>query len=75
MLLPVRITHEPSAGAAYIEFRSMDPGEAIENLVIERPGLGTIVLDFNAAGTFLGVEIIGAEALAPPELLTDAEQL
>jgi hypothetical protein len=41
--------------------------------VIGRPGRGDIVLDFSEAGTLLGVEIIGALALAPAELLAEAE--
>ena len=71
----MRITHDPAADAAYIEFRHIEPGEAVENVVIERPGLGDVVLDFNASGTFLGVEVIGAAALLPAELREEAEQL
>jgi hypothetical protein len=50
-------------------------GEAVENVVIGRRGKGDIVLDFNEAGTLLGVEIIGALVLAPTELLAEAERL
>ena len=49
--------------------------EAVENLVIGRTGKGEIILDFNDAGTLLGVEIVGALDLAPAELLADAERL
>ena len=71
----MRVTYDPSVNAAYIAFRHIEAGEAVENLVIERPGKGDIVLDFNQAGVLLGVEIIGALDLAPAKLLAEAELL
>jgi uncharacterized protein YuzE len=71
----MRVRYDPEVDAAYVAFRHIEAGEAVENLVIGRRGKGKIVLDFNKAGTLLGVEIIGAIALAPAELLAEAEQL
>ncbi|WP_127474368.1 DUF2283 domain-containing protein [Microbacterium sp. LAM7116] len=45
-----------------------------ENVVIERTQ-GTIVLDFDAGGRVLGVEILGATRLLTPETLEGAEPL
>ena len=71
----VRVTYDGRADAAYVAFRHIEAGEAVENVVIGRPGKGEIILDFNQEGTLLGVEIVGALDLAPAELLTDAERL
>jgi uncharacterized protein YuzE len=38
-------------------------GAAVEQVVVERAGRGDIVLDFDADGLLLGLEIIGATAL------------
>ncbi len=37
--------------------------------------MGEITLDFNGAGTLLGIEINGAVELAPAQLLAVAERL
>jgi len=71
----MRITYDAEADAAYVAFRHIEVGEAVENLVIGRPGKGEVILDFSEAGTLLGVEIIGALDLAPAELLADRATL
>lgn len=47
----------------------------MENVVIERPGRGDIVLDFDAEGHLLGVEVIGAFELLPSSALAAAERI
>ncbi len=71
----MRVTYDPRADAAYVAFRNIEAGEAVENLVVERPDKGEVILDFNEAGVLLGVEIDGALALAPGDLLAEAERL
>ena len=71
----MRITYDARADAAYVAFQHIEAGEAVENLVIGRPGKGEVILDFNEAGILLGIEIIGALDLAPVELLATAERL
>lgn len=67
-----RFTLDPSVDAAYVPVApSIGAGESVENVVIERPG--TIVLDFDAQGRLLGVEILGASALLTPLTIADAE--
>lgn len=66
-----RPRYDPEANAAYFPTTPVVArGFASENLVIERPG-GDIVLDFNADGHLLGVEVIGARRLLTPEMLED----
>ncbi|MFI5959261.1 DUF2283 domain-containing protein [Cryptosporangium sp. NPDC051539] len=60
----MRITVDEEADAAYVEIADdVQDGEAVEQVVIDRPGHGDVVLDFDAAGHLLGVEIIGASRL------------
>ena len=58
------IEYDTEANAAYVhlETDTLD-GAAVENVVIERPGHGDVVLDFDADGRLLGVEVIGATEL------------
>lgn len=70
-----RFTIDPSVDAAYVPVApAISTGEAVENVVIERPA-GTIVLDFDAQGRLLGVEILGASALLTPLTIADSEML
>jgi uncharacterized protein YuzE len=70
----VRITRDDEADAAYLAFGAIGEGVAVEQVTITRPG-GELVLDFDRDGRVLGLEIIGAAALAPPGLLAEAQPL
>jgi uncharacterized protein YuzE len=72
----MRVTYDSEANAAYIDIEEdIAEGSAVENVVIERPGRGDIVLDFDAAGHLLGVEVIGAMELLPNAVLAAAERI
>jgi uncharacterized protein YuzE len=71
----MRLTYDAEADAAYLELEDIAEGSAVENVVVERPGLGDIVLDFDADGRLLGVEVIGATTLLPTTVLSAAEKL
>jgi uncharacterized protein YuzE len=71
----MRLTYDDEADAAYLELEDIAEGTAVENVVVERPGRGDIVLDFDAAGRLLGVEVIGATGLLRPTALDAAERL
>ena len=66
----MRKTFDPEADAAYVDIAdAIASGPAVENVVVEREGKGDIVLDFDANGRLLGVEIIGAKALLDQKIL------
>jgi len=70
-----RFTIDHSADAAYFSVApTVDAGESVENVVIER-AKGTIVLDFDADGRLLGVEVLGATSLLTPRTIADADVL
>ncbi|AGZ44203.1 DUF2283 domain-containing protein [Actinoplanes friuliensis] len=71
----MRLTYDDEANAAYLEIEDIAEGTAVENVVVERPGRGDIILDFDAAGRLLGVEVIGATALVRTTALDAAERL
>ena len=67
---------DTEADAAYLSITDPEEGgAAVEQVVVGREGRGDIVLDFNAAGRLLGVEVVGASALLRPDTLAGAEQL
>jgi uncharacterized protein YuzE len=72
----MRVTYDGEANAAYLELEDdVGEGAAAENVVVERPGRGDIVLDFDADGRLLGVEIIGATALLRTTVLDAADRI
>jgi uncharacterized protein YuzE len=70
----MRITSDPEADAAYVHLQNDSAkGAAVENVVVERGGKGDVVLDFDADGYLLGIEIIGATGLLHKSVLAAAE--
>jgi len=74
--LPDRVTFDAEADAAYVPLARTRPGDATVQVFVRGvPGPADIVLDFDAAGRLLGVEVIGASAILAPELLAAADRL
>lgn len=74
--IPLRLAYDSEANAAYLQLvDEVAEGAAVENVVIERPGKGDVVLDFDAAGRLLGVELIGAAELLHAAVLDAAERI
>lgn len=72
----MRIEFDSSANAAYLSIESHIPaGSAVENVVVGRNGQGDIVLDFDAGGRLLGVEVIGATELLSQAVLAAADRI
>jgi uncharacterized protein YuzE len=67
--LPIRVMHDPEVDAAYVALRTVPAGIATEQVVIEREQ-GSLLLEFDELGTLLGLEIRGASAMVPAELLS-----
>lgn len=69
----MRVTYDPEADAAYITLinREVRAGEAVyQSDMINTPGeRGTLVADFDADGRLLGVEVLAASSVLPPELM------
>jgi uncharacterized protein YuzE len=59
------VKYDPEANAAYIRF-SPEPVEESEEVS------GGIVLDYDAEGRIVGMEVLDARAHLPPDLLTKA---
>jgi uncharacterized protein YuzE len=72
----MRITFDPEVDAAYVYLQNdIAHGTAVENVVVERDGKGDLVLDFDADGYLLGIEIMGATGLVHNSILAAAERL
>ena len=68
-----RVTVDHATDAAYFPVApTIGEGESVENVLIER-AQGTIVLDFDAEGRLLGVEVLGAAALLTTETIAGAD--
>jgi uncharacterized protein YuzE len=74
MLVPVRIKYERGTDAAYLHLvDEVRPGEAVRQIVVADVRLtGEVVLDFDATGKLLGIEVLGASGLLRPETLSQA---
>lgn len=68
----MHILYDAVANAAYLSLvRSVDPGEAVSQVVVEDPRLrGEVILDLDKAGFLLGVEVLGARDLLRSDTLT-----
>jgi uncharacterized protein YuzE len=63
------VSWDREANAAYIGFREIRPGEAAKQLeVTDKDGTTAAVLDFDADGELLGIELLDAERQLPREL-------
>jgi uncharacterized protein YuzE len=72
---PMRATYDSEANAVYFSIQDdIIEGSAVENFVVERPDQGDIILDFDADGRLLGVEVIGATDLLHAAVLLAADR-
>ncbi|MGI5288627.1 DUF2283 domain-containing protein [Nonomuraea polychroma] len=72
----MRIEHDDENDVAYIYLvDEIGEGEAESQFLVEREGMpGELVLDFDAGGRLLGVEVLGASAILRPEVLALARE-
>lgn len=72
----MHLNYDADVDAAYLNLvdRDLRPGEAAQQSdIIPAPGgVGSLILDFDVDGRLLGVEVLGARAVLPPELLPPA---
>ena len=73
----MRVTYDPSVDAGYISLREIESGGAKHTVPLDSDGgleaLGSIVLDFDGEERLIGIEVLNASDVLPPELLRDAE--
>ena len=66
----MRVTYDPDADAAYIYLREIEPGGAKHQCLIEcASATGMIILDIDAEGRLIGIEVVGARNGLPHEVL------
>jgi uncharacterized protein YuzE len=75
MDLPV--TYDASVDCAYIQLvPRVGRGAAVAQEVVEAPGdHATVVLDFDAEGRLLGIEVVGARAALAESVLEHATRI
>lgn len=71
----MRTTYDAEADAAHIHLTpKTEPGRSVRNVEIESNG-GSVVLDFDARGVLLGVEVLGATKTLDAGFLETAERI
>jgi uncharacterized protein YuzE len=66
----IRLTYDENVNAAYLYLRDVAPGEA-RSCPVECPGAaGMIVLDIDAEGRLVGIEVLGAKQGLPEEWIS-----
>ena len=74
MTVPIKVTFDRHANAAYIYLRDIDPGGVAQTVhVDEAPGM--VNLDFDAKGRLIGIEVLPAARHLPIDLLDRAERI
>jgi uncharacterized protein YuzE len=70
----MKVTHSVGTDQAYIALKNIGPGEsAYQHLVSDSHLAATVVLDVDAEGRLLGVDVLSASVGLPPEALEEAE--
>ena len=69
--LPLRVTLDREADAAYIYLRKIEPGGVAETVVCEDVSVN---LDLDKQGRLIGIEILSAGAVLPLQLLQAIEE-
>ena len=77
----MRVTYDPAADAGYISLRDIESGGAKHTVALDEldpdsdapRALGSIVLDFDDEERLIGIEILNACEVLPPELLRQAD--
>ncbi|WP_433529230.1 DUF2283 domain-containing protein [Micromonospora sp. CA-263727] len=68
--LPLEVSIDPAADAAYFKFVDIRPGGAVRQVQVEGiPSPAEINLDFDARGHLLGMEVIGVSVVFPDEVI------
>lgn len=70
--MKLEFTYEFAADAVYVRLRAATAGAVarteVADVEIEN---GAVNLDFNAEGQLIGIEIVGASRVRPPDLLRE----
>jgi uncharacterized protein YuzE len=73
----VRVTYDPDANAAYIFLvNQIGAGGVAKSVPVEGKGLEPpdFVFDFDQDGRLVGIEVLAASDLLPPEVLEAAQR-
>lgn len=67
----MRIEYDAEADAAYIQLADeIPPGAVVKTVCCDPAEVGGMInLDFDSQGRLLGVEVLDASSMLPPELL------
>jgi len=66
--LGITVTHDPDAGVAYISLAgTIAPGAVVRTLCVS----DSVLLDFDALGRLVGIELLDASMLHPDLLAPD----
>jgi len=73
-LVPLRVTYDAEANAAYIYFVQDIESGGVAKVVPFDPSDGVMVnLDLDADGRILGLEVLAARTLLSPKLLSEID--
>lgn len=70
----MRVTCDPEGENVYIYLKEIGDSEAASQVVVDdERTAATIILDLDAEGVLIGIEVLGANGV-PPELVKDAPE-
>ncbi len=73
MSVPIRVTFDRGANAAYIYLRDIEPGGVGKTVPVhDAPGM--VNLDFDRKGRLIGIEVLPATRHLPQAILDSAER-
>ena len=69
----IKISYDSQVDAAYFAIKQSGPGEVVKTYTCDIEEVGGIInLDFDKGGRLVGIEILDATALLPPNFIFSA---
>jgi uncharacterized protein YuzE len=73
--MELRVTYSRAGDAAYLYLRRIEPGGAVRQEIVGGVAEGNVILDFDADGRLVGIEVLDASRFLPAGVVAAAESI
>jgi uncharacterized protein YuzE len=73
--MELRVTYSRAADAAFLYLRPVEPGGAVRQEIVGGVAEGNVILDFDADGRLVGIEVLDASRYLPGAVIAAADSI
>jgi uncharacterized protein YuzE len=73
--MDLRVEYSRAEDAAYIYLRTVEPGGAVRQEIVGGAAEGNVILDFDADGRLVGIEVLDASRFLPTNVIAAADSI